>query len=486
MRTLARSGLPTVAVLLTAAGLAGPVDAQDYTHPREMDLPASEFERPDPDDIRLTLDNGLVAYVAEDHRAPLVTFTAFVAGGTADREPGEASVVGAALRRGPASMSRGDFRAALDEMAADYSVSVSHEEIEVTLDVPAEDAWAALQLFAATLREPAFETGDAPAGGRTTRAEGIDWDSSIAGAIDAFQAHLFDGHPYGRVPSAEELGAARRGGAQSFHGRYFVPANTVLAIAGDFDVAAARRQTEAAFASWPAGGRPDLAEHPAVRTSTPRQVLQANAEKLQGWVVIGHELPMVPADERAALDVMNYILGAYHLDARLFRAARELRGLTNDNSAFLEPSVRGPGTYSFHTYGRPEAVRLLVDVTFRELERIRDEPASDQELFVAQGALTDGTWASAYATGQDATRTYAREWLHHGDHDQSERYVDEVRAVTIQDVQAMARKYLHPDRMIVAVVGPLDEIADAPGIEDEPQLESWGRVERIDRGSGGQ
>jgi hypothetical protein len=64
--------------------------------------------------------------------------------------------------------------------------------------------------------------------------------------------------------------------------------------------------------------------------------------------------------------------------------------------------------------------------------------------------------------------------------------VDEVRAVTIQDVQAMARKYLHPDRMIVAVVGPLDEIADAPGIEDEPQLESWGRVERIDRGSGGQ
>ncbi len=104
---------------------------------------------------------------------------------------------------------------------------------------------------------------------------------------------------------------------------------------------------------------------------------------------------------------------------------------------------------------------------------------------MAKGALTDGTWATAYATGQDATRSLAREWLHFGSHDRSERYVDEVRAVTIERVQEMARKYLHPDRMIVAVVGPLDQIAASESIEDEPRLESWGAVERIDGGSGG-
>ncbi len=474
-----------LAVLAVTAALAVPAAAQDYTHPRQMDLPQPRFERPDPSALQLTLDNGLTAYVAEDHRAPLVTFTAFVAGGTGDGAPGEAALVGAALRRGPASMAPADFRDALDEMAASYAVTVTHEETEVTLDVPGEDAWDALDLFTAVLRAPAFEVADMGGGGRTIQAEGIDWASSIAGAIDAFESRLFRDHPYGRLPTSEERAAARGGGAQSFHSRLFVPANMTLAVSGDFDLVEARQRTDGAFASWSAASRPDLAEHPIVETSAPRQVLQANADKLQGWVVIGHELPIVPADERAALDVMNYILGAYHLDARLFREARELRGLTNDNSAFLEPSVRGPGTYSFHTYGRPEAVRLLVDVTFRELERMRDEPVSAEELFVAQGALADGTWATAYATGHDATRSYAREWLHFGSHDQSERYVDEVRDVTIGRVQEMARKYLHPERMIVAVVGPLEEIADAPSIEDEPQLESWGEVVRIDGDSGG-
>ena len=251
---------PAAAILITAASLAGPVEAQDYRHPRDMDLPAPEFERPDPDDMRLTLDNGLVAYVAEDHRAPLVTFTAFVAGGTGDGKPGEASVVGAALRRGPASMIAGDFQAVLDDIAADYRVAVGREEIEVTLDVPSGDAWAALQVFAATLREPAFEAGAATGGGRTTQVEGIDWDSSIAGAIDAFESRLFDGHPYGRAPSAEELDAARRAGAGSFHRQHFIPANMVLAVSGDFDAATARGRVEDAFGSWPAGSRPDLAQ----------------------------------------------------------------------------------------------------------------------------------------------------------------------------------------------------------------------------------
>ena len=53
-----------------------PAAGQDYTHPRDMGLPAARFERPDPDRIRLVLDNDLVAYVAEDGRAPLVMLTA--------------------------------------------------------------------------------------------------------------------------------------------------------------------------------------------------------------------------------------------------------------------------------------------------------------------------------------------------------------------------------------------------------------------------
>jgi len=484
MSAWSRITVPTV-LLAAVATMPRAAEAQEYTHPREMDLPTPAFERPDPTSLRLRLDNGLVAYVAEDHRAPLVTLTAFVAAGTADGDPGAGAVVAAALRRGPASMAAGEFRAALKEMAADYSVAMSHEETEVRLDVPAEDAWRALDLFQATLTAPRFESSGASGAGRAAaQVGGIDFDSSIEGARAAFRAHLFDGHRYGQVPTAAESVAAREGGAAAFHMRFFVPSNVTMAVSGDFGADEAREQVRSAFASWPAGDRPELVEHRSVSTSAPRQILQAEADKLQGWVVMGHEISEVPDDERAAVEVMTYILGAYHLDTRLFRASRSQRGLTNDNSAFLEPSVRGPGTYTVQTYGRPEVVQLLVELSFQELSRIRDEPVTAEELFVAKGALVDGTHATRYTTGQDAARSYAREWLHYDSHDRSERFPDAVRAVSIEDVQDAARSYLHPERMVIAVVGPLEKITAAPSLEGEPPLASWGEVVRVDGGGG--
>ncbi len=472
-------------LLIAAATLVlhtTPAVAQDTTHPQDMDLPAPSFERPDPEGLRLELDNGLRAYVAEDHRAPLMTLTAFVAAGSAHGEAGEAAAVAAALRRGPASMSVADFRAALDQMAAAYTVTLGREETEITMDVPAGDAWRALDLFSATLQGPALGASSAGSPARTSQAEGIDWASSIAGAIAAFDSRLYQGHPFGRSPSADDVDEANAGGAERYHRTYFVPANVVLAVAGDFDAAEARHRTAEAFSRWSGGERAGALTFPNVTTESPRRVLQANADKLQGWVVIGHEIPIVPRQDQAALDVMNYILGAYHLDSRLYRESRELRGLTNDNSSFLEPGVRGPGSYTFRTYGRPEAVRLLVEITFRELQKIRDTRASDDELFVAKGALADGTYASQYATGLDASRSFALEWLRDRDHDWSAGYTERIRAVTLEQVQAAAQRYIHPDRMLVSVMGPLEKIEASPMIESEPQLDAWGEIERVDGG----
>jgi zinc protease len=474
---------------LAACGLFPPSGllAQVTTHPREMDLPTPGFERPDPAVLRLELDDGLVAYVARDDRAPLVTFTAFIAGGSAHGDPGVMAALGAALRRGPDTMAPGAFREALDRMAAVYSVQVGREETEVVLEVGAEDAWEALEVFAESLRSPALEAatqgGGSPAP-RTSSAGGIDYDGSLAGAVTLFENALYGDHPLGlrtgeASPGPEAIRAA--------HDRYVVPGNVTLAVAGDFDPGEARRRVAEAFDGWSGPDRPDPVSFSDVETSAPRTVVTAEADKLQGWVVIGHELPPVPLEDEAALQVMDYVLGAYHLDSRLFRESRELRGLTNDNSSFLEPGVRGPGSYTVRTYGRPEAVRLLVDVTFRELERIRESRPTEDEIFVAKGALVDGLWATRYATGLDATRSYAREWLRHGDHDRSESYPERIGEVTAQEIQEAARRYIHPERMIVSVVGPLDAIREAEPIEDEPSLASWGRVREAgaEAGAGG-
>ena len=476
-------GGPGLAAVIAAAVGASAATAQVTPHPRDMGLPEPAFERPDPASLRLALDNGLVAYVARDARAPLATFTAYLGVGTGHGGAGEAQELAAALRRGPASLGPGAFRDALDRMAALWSVTVGHEDTEVVMEVGSEDAWEALELLAATLRTPAFQGEPSTQAARAVASEGIDYASSLAGAVSLFEARLYEGHPFGRRVTAPEREAARSGGAANLHRRYAVPSNLTLAVAGDLDEAEARRRIADAFGDWPRRDRPDPTSFPAISTEPPRTVVTAEADKLQGWVVIGHELPVVPGEDEAALHVMDYVLGAYHLDSRLFRESRELRGLTNDNSSFLEPGVRAPGSYTFRTYGRPEAVRLLVDVTFRELERIRETEPTEDEMFVAKGALVEGLWATRYATGLDATRSYALEWLRRGDHEASASYPDRIRAVTPEQVREMALRYIHPERMIVSVVGPMDAIRSAPPLEGEPPLESWGRIEPVAGGS---
>ena len=444
--------------------------AQDYTHPKAMELAGPAFDRPDPASLQLQLDNGLVAYVAEDHRAPLATLTVYLGAGTGHGADGAAPGLAAALRGGPADLPAGKFRARLSELLADYSVAQHHEETVVQLDVPVEHAWEAASLVGATLTNPRFaNTGTADGAGDAATEGGIDYGYTLDRAVTRFHDTLFAGHPFARsVPSADHdairtllTGQLRAG-------------NIAVAFAGDFSAGRARRELAGAFGDLPLGAPTDEQKGFAMPARPAgRRLLLEDVDRDQGWVVIGHELPVVPPEDEAALQVMDYILGAYHLDSRLYRNSRELRGLTNDSSAFLEAGVHGPGAYSFRTYGRPAAVRLLVDITFRELLRMRETLPTDDELFVARGALVDGLYARRYANGTAAARAYAREWLRHGGHERSATYPERIRAVTAEDVRAAAAKYLHPGRAIITVLGPLGRIADAPAMEGEAQLESW-------------
>ena len=149
---------------------------------------------------------------------------------------------------------------------------------------------------------------------------------------------------------------------------------------------------------------------------------------------------------------MNYILGGGHFDTRLFREARDKRGLTNDASGFMEFNTRGPGSYTFRTYGRHEVAQQLIDIVFAEIDRIRNELVSEEELFVAKGALIDGEFAMRFENGHAMARTMAEEHVRYGTLAHLARYVGRVDDVSAEDVRRAAQRYLNPERMIEVVV----------------------------------
>ena len=73
-------------LLLLAALFAAPAWSQELPHPRDMNLPQSDYTRPDPVDFQLVLENGLIAYLAAADQAPLVTMSAFIRAGKVSDE----------------------------------------------------------------------------------------------------------------------------------------------------------------------------------------------------------------------------------------------------------------------------------------------------------------------------------------------------------------------------------------------------------------
>jgi predicted Zn-dependent peptidase len=431
-----------------------------------MGLQEPSFEMPDTAQFMVPLNNGMMAFVVGDSRQPLVTFTALVRGGKGeDEKQGAAEALTYLMRsRGPCWMAPGRFAEALEQMAASFYVGLSDELIEVSLNVPLEDAMQGLRIFSGIVREPCIDREGLEAfvqqgvGTALPVAEGesgpVLYEGSLQAAFDLFQALLFENHPYGEPVTPGDAEALSLEDVERFHRRYFIPVNVILGISGAFEPQQIVTSVDQRFGDWEAQRLPRFSDAPDVRTREPTEVYSYRTDKLQTWIVVGHELPQINPQDWPAVEVMNYILGGGHFDTRLFRETRDKRGLTNDASGFLEPRLRGPGSYTFRTYGRPEVAQQLVDIVFAEVNRIRDEPVTEEELFVAKGALADGVFAMKFATGDGAARALAEAYAHYGTLIHLAQYVQRVRRVSARDVQRAAQRYLHPERMKVVMLGP--------------------------------
>jgi zinc protease len=379
-----------------------------------------------------------------------------------DQKQGAAEALFDALKNsGPVGMGSSQFKSSLERMTAKYGVELNDEWTEISLNVPVEDLGLALELFARVIRNPLIykENIERASGSAGPESEDLGGESgaqlyqgSMDIAVEHFYEVIYKEHPYGRRPTAAEFDALEVGDVVAFYAKYFVPGNVTLAVAGDIDAEEINGRLVDLFGDWAAAEVPDVVQMPAVKRE--RAALHhVPARKLQSWLVIGHDLPVIPLEEQAAFEVMDYIMGAYHLNTRMMRNTRYKYGYTNDASSFVEDRWYGPGGYTYRSYSRPEVIEDIYKNMMNELIRIREEEVSDHEMFVAKGALADGNFQVRYLDGYAITRSFALERLRYGNHDRSASYVDRVRAVTKEEVLEAARKYIQPENMQVVLLG---------------------------------
>jgi predicted Zn-dependent peptidase len=182
-----------------------------------------------------------------------------------------------------------------------------------------------------------------------------------------------------------------------------------------------------------------------------------------------------------ALQIMNDILGGGGFTSRIMSRVRSDEGLAYSAGSSFGLGVYYPGTFRAALQSKSATTAQAIEIVLEEIQRIRTTKVSPEELETAINYAVE-VFPRNFATAAQIAGTFAQDEYTKRPADYWETYRDRIRAVTADEVLRVAQAYLHPDKLIILVVGNIDDIVK--GNPDKPQysltkLARDGRLHRI-------
>ena len=402
-----------------------------------------------------TLANGLQVIAVSHHEQPAVSLRLMVrAGGAQDPpdRPGVASLAATLLDQGTTTRSAEQIAHAIDSIGGVVGSGSGTEYSFVQAIVMKDSLAFGLDLVSDMVRNPSFTPQDLELQRKqmlSSLTVSYDDPEYLAGVV--FERVVYGAHRYGRPDSGTpaSLAAITRDDLARFHKTWFGANNAILAVVGDVTTDEAFAGAERTFGSWTKVANP-AGQNEDVPAPARRLVIIDRPGAVQTEIRVGNTALPRKHPDYLALDLAVKILGGEGGN-RLHRVLRSDRGLTYGASADLN-TLKDAGTIVADTNTRSdttgEALRLIVD----EMWRLQRERVGQRELKDAQAYLT-GSFPLTIETPSAIAMQVLSAVFYGLDLRELETFRERVNAVTVDDIQRVARTYLHPDRLSIVLVG---------------------------------
>ncbi|CUS01998.2 Peptidase M16 family protein [Candidatus Promineifilum breve] len=273
----------------------------------------------------------------------------------------------------------------------------------------------------------------------------------------AFHETTYADHPFGRSVSGylDTIPAITRQDIVDFYARHYGPQGMIIGVAGALPAATILGKIEAKFGGWrnddqqPVGLAPDV-----VRPTGVRRRNLPMPEKHQADIVLGLPGPRRSAADYLDASLMNTILGVFGMMGRIGQNVREEQGLAYYASSRLEGGL-GPGPWTASAGVAPDKVEQAIESIRHEIRRMMDEPVSAEELADSQAYRT-GSMPMSLETNGGIVDIITDMELYDLGLDYLYRYAELINGITVERIQAAARKYLSADDLVIAVSGPIE------------------------------
>ncbi|SFK35595.1 pitrilysin family protein [Cellulomonas sp. KH9] len=263
------------------------------------------------------------------------------------------------------------------------------------------------------------------------------------------------GRPIGGTP--QTIRSVPRDAVWEHYREHYRPETLVVTAAGGVDHDALCAQVEAALRTggWELGATDVPAGRRVGATSAPTAGAELTIRRTteQANVIVGGTCLNATDERRFVLSVLNAALGG-GMSSRLFQEVREKRGLAYSTYSFASGHAE-TGLFGLYAGCTPARVDEVTALMVQELERMADEPMGAAELSRSIGQLCGGLVLGMEDTGSRMSRLGKAE-LVHGELLDIDESLARVRAVTAQQVQALAGELAAAPRSVVRV-GPFGD-----------------------------
>ncbi len=434
--------------------------------------PAGALHLPVPEQFKLS--NGLTVLYSERPGLPLVAASLVIRAGSGANpveRPGLAGMTARMLQQGTATRSALQIADRAADLGATLGSRAGTDSSLVSTRALSRNFADALDLLADVALHPSLPEAEI----ERVRSERLaalvqEKDEPYAVAFRVASAALYGAHhTYGYPESgtAESIKATSREDLLRFWQQSYSPSDAALIVTGNIKLAELKPLVEKEFGGWKA----EKSQAPAVgspETTDARLVLVDRPGAQQTTVVCLSMGPARSTPDYVPLEVMNAELGGL-FSSRINMNLREQHGYTYGAGSFFG-FHRASGPFIVYSAVRTDATAPATSEIFNELRRMRDTQMTAEELHLSKDSIARSL-PGRFERGTDAAGTFAELFVYDLPLDYFSNLPERINAVTAEQAQAIAQKYIQPEKMIVISVG------DRAKIEEEMKKLNLGKAE---------
>jgi len=411
---------------------------------------------------KTVLANGLTVIAVERHKVPVFQAELVVkAGARHDPEgkEGLANLTASLLDKGTKNRTASQIADEIDFTGGDLDISCGYITVPLSVHVLVEHANLAMELLSEMAMLPAFKEDEVERE-RTRILSGIMRRKENPHVVvsDAFRDMVYQGSPLegAVVGDAKGVSGIKRNEVVEYHKAHFLPGNSVLVMVADLAAEDMIRLAEEYLGSWQMRSV-GVAEMSPLQPTEGKSVRLVDMDVNQSYIAFGHLGLKRKDPDYNAVRVMNYILGGGGFVSRILKSIRVRQGLAYSAYSYFAPGPAYSGYFRAGLQTKIGSTSQALNSLLEEINRIRNEQVTDRELEDAK-SFFEGSLPRRQETYGQIANLFVDQEINGLKSDYWVEDLKEIKSLTKEDIQRVARKHLDPDNFIIAVATNVDSL----------------------------